>query len=89
MLENMETKVCKVCGQELPLSEFRKSLLVPNGIATCKKCVNEKIKKTKLFKETTGSTNSELAKFTPRELIEELKSRGYKGKLYVTKTIEL
>lgn len=85
----METKVCKVCGQELPLSEFRKSLLVPNGIATCKKCVNDKIKKTKLFKETTGSTNTELAKFTPRELIEELKSRGYKGKLYVTRTIEL
>lgn len=85
----METKVCKVCGKELPLSEFRKSLLVPNGIATCKKCVNEKIKKTKLFKETTGSTNTELAKFTPRELIEELKSRGYKGKLYVTRTIEL
>lgn len=85
----METKVCKICGQELPLSEFRKSLLVPNGIATCKKCVNEKIKKTKLFKETTGSTNTELAKFTPRELIEELKSRGYKGKLYVTRTIEL
>lgn len=85
----METKVCKVCGQELPLSEFRKSLRVPNGIATCKKCVNEKIKKTKLFKETTGSINSELAKFTPRELIEELKSRGYKGKLYVTRTIEL
>lgn len=85
----METKVCKVCGKELPLSEFRKSLLVPNGIATCKKCVNERIKKTKLFKETTGSTNTELAKFTPRELIEELKSRGYKGKLYVTRTIEL
>ena len=85
----METKVCKVCGKELPLSEFRKSPFAINGIATCKKCVNEKIKKTKLFKETTGSTNSELAKFTPRELIEELKSRGYKGKLYVTRTIEL
>lgn len=44
---------------------------------------------TKVFKKTTGSINSELAKFTPRELIEELKSRGYKGKLYVTRTIEL
>lgn len=85
----METKVCKVCGQELPLSEFRKSPLTTNAIATCNKCVSDKIKKTRLLKETTGSTNSELAKFTPRELIEELKSRGYKGKLYVTRTIEL
>lgn len=85
----METKVCKVCGQELPLSEFRRLPFTTNCIATCKKCVSEKMKKTKLFKETTGSTNTELAKFTPRELIEELKSRGYKGKLYVTRTIEL
>lgn len=84
----METKVCKLCGQELPLSEFRKSPFVTNGVATCKKCASEKIK-AKLFKGTTGSTNTELAKFTPRELIEELKSRGYKGKLYVTRTIEL
>lgn len=85
----METKVCKVCGKELPLSEFRKSPFAPNGIVTCKKCVSEKTKRTKLFKKTANSTNTELAKFTPRELIEELKSRGYKGKLYVTRTIEL
>lgn len=63
--------------------------LAPNGIATCNKCISEKSKESKLFKETTGSTNTELAKFTPRELIEELKIRGYKGKLYVTRTIEL
>lgn len=85
----METKVCKVCGQELPLSEFRKSPFATNYIATCKKCVSEKTERTKLFKRTANSTNSELAKFTPRELIEELKSRGYKGKLCVTRTIEL
>lgn len=85
----METKVCKVCGQELPLSEFRKSPFTANGIATCNKCVNDKIKKTKLLNKTRSDSNSELAKFTPRELIGELKSRGYKGKLYVTRTIEL
>lgn len=85
----METKVCKVCGQELPLSEFRKSPFTVNGIATCNKCVSDKIKKTKLFNRTRSNNNSELAKFTPRELIGELKLRGYKGKLYVTRTIEL
>ena len=85
----METKVCKVCGQELPLSEFRKSPFATNGIATCNKCISDKIKKTKLFNRTKSNSNSKLAKFTPRELIGELKSRGYKGKLYVTRTIEL
>lgn len=45
----METKVCKVCGQELPLSEFRKSPFTVNGIATCNKCVSEKIKKNKII----------------------------------------
>lgn len=85
----METKVCKVCRQELPLSEFKKSPFTTNGIATCNKCVNDKIKKTKLLNRARSNSNSELAKFTPRELIEELKSRGYKGKLYVTRTIEL
>lgn len=36
-----------------------------------------------------GGGNSELARFTPRELIDELRARGYKGKLYVTREIEL
>ena len=85
----METKVCKVCGQELPLCEFRKSPFTVNRISTCNKCISDKIKKTKLFNRTRSNSNSELAKFTPRELIGELKSRGYKGKLYVTRTIEL
>lgn len=85
----METKVCKVCGQELPLSEFRNSPFTVNGIATCNKCVSDKIKKTKLFNRTKSDSDNELAKFTPRELIGELRSRGYKGKLYVTRTIEL
>lgn len=45
----METKVYKVYGQELPLSEFRKSPFTTNGIATCNKCVSDKINKNKII----------------------------------------
>ena len=38
----METKVCKVCGVELPISEFKKTLMAPNGISTCNKCCSRK-----------------------------------------------
>ena len=38
----METKVCKVCGMELPLSEFKKTPFAPNGISTCNKCCARK-----------------------------------------------
>ena len=36
-----------------------------------------------------GGGNPMLKDFTPRQLIEELKSRGYKGKLYYTNEIVL
>lgn len=88
----METRTCKVCGQELPLSEFKKTAFAPNGISTCNKCcarkAQEKRENNKL-ENRVGGGNSELARFTPRELIEELRARGYKGKLYVTREIEL
>lgn len=34
-------------------------------------------------------SNSELARFSPRELITELKARGYTGELKYTQTISL
>ena len=89
----MTTKICKVCGNELPISEFRKSPLTPNGIDTCKKCCTRKRLETKERKALLegGGSNSgtELARFTPRELIEELRARGYKGTLTYTKEIVL
>lgn len=84
----METKVCKVCGKELPLSEFKVTALSPNGVNTCNKCCVEKARLSR-GKKQKGEGNSALSNFSPRELIEELRVRGYKGKLYYTHEINV
>ncbi len=37
----METKVCKTCGRELPLSQFANNRY-GTPLSTCRECVNEK-----------------------------------------------
>jgi hypothetical protein len=92
----METKICKKCGQELPIENFSKNSKAKDGLqGHCKKCAleyakasyakrkerrkeNERIEFEKKFKIYT---NRELAKFTPRELMLELKARGFEGDL--------
>lgn len=70
----VETKVCKVCGRELPIDEFPK---YGKGYKhTCKCCLKQKNKRSAKFENVPS-----------RELIEELRLRGYKGKLtYVSYT---
>ena len=90
----METKVCKVCGRELPLSDFQKRYLSVDGYAnTCKGCVGRNISEGRKNKFSSLSRkkggNPDLAGFTPRELIEELKARGYKGTLKIEREIIL
>lgn len=85
----METKICRICGVEKPISEFSKHKQYTDGLDTrCKWCVNE-YKKSLPKKHKAIAGNPALADFTPRELIEELRARGYKGTLEFTKTITL
>ncbi len=64
-------KKCKCCGQELPLEAFDK---YGSGYrSVCRTCRREQAGVTEKFKA-----------FTSRELIEELKSRGYRGQLTIT-----
>lgn len=92
----METKVCSKCRQELPTSEFNKCSASKDGFHSyCKPCQSaaaklsaERRKKKKIEEERAEFekkykiyTNRELAKFTPGELMLELKARGYTGDL--------
>lgn len=87
MEEQVKVKKCPRCGEEKPLGEFHKNSAAADGrFYYCKECVRnlrgEKKNINKVF------TNPKLAEFHPRELIAELKARGYTGELRFTqKTI--
>ena len=69
--KQISTKVCTCCGNELPVTAFNKHGRSKDGYeAICRAC-KAKIK----------DGNSELSKFSPRELIEEPRVRGYHGTL--------
>ena len=73
-----ETKVCIKCGKSLPLSNFDKKGTGYRNI--CNNCLKRESGATDKFKD-----------FTSRELIDELKARGYEGQLTkkVIETIKL
>lgn len=90
-MEN-QAKTCKECGRLLALDHFRLTPLSADGHANiCKDCAKQKRqqKKDEFVLMPSGGGNPELAKFTPRELIEELRSRGYSGKLTITREIQV
>lgn len=89
--EAKATKKCSICGKTLPLSAFYSNSSSKDGHhSCCKECYKQRNKK---FYEAAKEKlrTSRLADFTPRELMEELRRRGYEGKLYYTEvhTIEL
>lgn len=79
----METKTCGVCHLELPITEFHRNRSAKDGLQYhCKECTkNYDANKKARNKESTLKrvySNPELAKYTPRQLMEELKARGFK-----------
>ena len=73
-----ETKVCKCCGKELPISHFQK--YAGGYRKVCNDCRRRESGATEKFKD-----------FTSRELIKELKARGYEGQLTkkIVETVKL
>ena len=91
-MENLEvrTKKCSKCGRELPASEFYVKKGAADGLqAWCKEC--QKIDSRERFasKAHYKGCNPELGRFTPRQLIEELRARGYTGELKYVQTIKI
>ena len=104
-MDTITVKTCPKCGRELSIDHFRKHNLTKDGYRLiCKDCEEEiklarrdrpvipsgpKQKRDLTIDQTKTHTNPELAKFKPRELIEELAARGYKGTLTYTYQITL
>lgn len=87
-----KTQVCRSCGRDLPLSEYRPSRL--GMLRTCKECVRNHQIQARLDRKLAKMQGDELEKaktarlseFQPRELMAELKRRGYEFTMEFTET---
>lgn len=81
----METKKCKKCGKEFPISSFGLDINAKDGHKSwCKNCINEQAHKRYLEKRLRKGDlvpNPKLQDVTPLEMMNELKLRGYSGEL--------
>lgn len=71
-----QKKKCKCCGKELPLTMFNK-----RGIGYRNVCIS--------CERGESGASEKFKQFTSRELMEELRSRGYKGVLKRVKVEEV
>ena len=86
-------KECTKCHRTLPESDFYKKSGTPDGLQyVCKECQSAYFKE-RTKKNQGGAnrvfSNPDLARFTPRQLMEELRARGYTGELKYVQTIKI
>lgn len=84
---------CRECGRDLPIGNFKENPRY--GIASvCNECVAKKrnaSREKKKEEQRLKLAKARLSDFTPRELMLELKRRGYEGTITYTEvhTIKL
>ena len=86
----METKICKECGRRFPVEMFKMTRW-GNRAEICNECANKKVRANRQAKKEKAEKEQEaiikearmlrLKDFEPRELMQELKRRGYDGQL--------
>lgn len=102
-MEEKRTKVCKVCGKELPIDMFRKNIKSKDGYTdTCIDCINVKIRagfnkkkdvqekpkaEEPIRLEDTIKMGDAIKNIPGQILVNELRERGYD--VTCTKTIAL
>lgn len=86
-------KFCRKCHRMLPRTEFNKCANHKDGLQSyCKECDREH---GKLRNGTTGTYKVEeihslsLTEYSVRELLAELRNRGYKGEIYKTEKLSI
>lgn len=85
-METIKTKVCAKCGKEKSVEYFKKSGVSADGYCRlCNECTPPA--KPKRLRVYEGG-NSALAGFKPRELMDELRARGYHGELKITQSVK-
>ena len=87
--QTINEKMCVKCHTVLPISNFHKSSKAKDGYQSyCKNC-NNRLKSKKVKDTSTFQESKKLSEFTNRELIVELRRRGYRGEITYTHKIEL
>lgn len=95
MEQEQKMKKCAHCGRTLPQTSFYKNKKSSDGLQSyCKECAKASSRKT-YQKSHVGAGKSlpfkdpRLSGFTPRDLMRELKARGYTGKLQYVQHIDM
>ena len=83
-MEN-KTKTCPKCGRTLSIENFYK---YKDGkpYSYCKECIKALNAARRI---TPPDSENPLSEYTPRQLMQELKRRGYTGKLYIQQVADL
>lgn len=90
-------KTCVACNRTLAIDEFYKSSKAKDGLqGHCKECHRKAVKSSQERREALGAArktrsanNPDLEAFTSRQLLTELKARGYRGELTITQTVNI
>ena len=92
-MSEIDTKKCGKCGEVKPTTEFYKNIKAADGYDTyCKECKRQMNKENyakKVSEKKAAEACHPLSKYTPRDLLAELKRRGYKwDKMYILQEVK-